>query len=148
MDNFQEDYFFCFTERRIYHSKLESSKREDKILMLEHGITNKERWEKIPLSKALSLCAEWKEDNFFGICTAPKYEIIDCPELSEYQKNLDIWGRLIVFVEQSKRQSKSEDLDFMENMPKKTRNRRSKKDAEKETPPLDMINMEFLDFDV
>ena len=143
---FQEYYWACFTEKRIYHSKLNSSNKEDKQLMLEHGITSKERWVQHPLSEILAMCREWKEDNFFGICTAPKYEIIDCPELSEYQQSLNTWGRLIVIVEIEKERKKQ----IAKTTPKEgetveRKTRRKKYDTGDTPPEIEDFSFEAFD---
>ena len=108
---FNDYYYVCVSEKRIYHTLPKFVSNQDKEQMFELGITKQERWVKMPLSKILALCAQTKPHYAFSAYTTNDYEIIDCPELKDYQCSLNIFGIYLPMV------GYSPILDTQENEP-------------------------------
>lgn len=53
----------------------------------------KEKFVPITLPIAKALAKQVKRDTFFPICAVYAYTIIDCPQLSQYQNELDLKGK-------------------------------------------------------
>ena len=89
---YRKNYWACISEKRIYHTLPSFDTVNEKALMRSFGITNQEKWIEITLEEAQKYARGWKSHYVFSAYTTAEWEIIDCPELTAYQKAQNLEG--------------------------------------------------------
>ncbi len=83
------------SEKRIYHSRPKFATKEQKAQMKVFGITNQEKYVRLPCEIVLRYCRRVKEHYVYSAFTTAEFVILDCPELKEYQCSQNLEGRYI-----------------------------------------------------
>lgn len=91
----RKSYWVCISEKRIYHTQPSFSTPQEKADMKLLGITKQEKWTEINTEKAVKYASGWRPHYVYTAYTVPEFEIIDCPELSDYQNQCRLYGMYI-----------------------------------------------------
>lgn len=112
----REYYWVCISEKRIYHSRPVFNTIEDKDLMKSFGITKQETWIKISQEKALKYASKWKPHYVYSAYTTAEWQIIDCPELLQYQIDQRLEGRYIPMMNYKPIEEQEIVIDFVTDL--------------------------------